>query len=1103
MVMAVVVEMLLCVTSQAHAAVAPSWRVDALANTTAAPGGQIRYLVQLKNMGGSLGGPALQCNASVICTLQIHLPSGLSAVSFSSSVVGNCTGLGVPGPTIVTCDSSFTDAFIPAHSAQPLGESTFTVEVDPASTGMVTTSFALYGGQDTDGIAVVRADGSACDPAPPGLACATTSTSVQITDTPPGFGVQAFDGQVSADPLGGPFTQAGGHPYEASTSIDFNTVENPNPLIGPLWPVAPAKDVFVDLPAGFVGNPTAAAQCSTTDLVGDVSGVAPQPLCPPNAQVGSLIVRMGYSPVLFSSAAVLGPIPVFNMVPPPGVPGRFGFNVAGTIVTLDAKVRNGSDYGIEVDSSNISEGIPIAGTTFTFWGVPSDASHDSERACAGDNPPFSAGPSCASSAPRVAFLRNPTSCEAPAGASPNDGLVTTAHVDSWPHPGAVGPDGTPDPNDPNWKTASFVSHLPPAYPDPPSAWGPHQLPTDCDKVPFDPSLSGKPVSPARAGSPTGFEFDLSLPQTEDPDVIGQSDLRKAVVTLPAGVHVSPSSAGGLGGCSPDEIKLHSSSDASCPESSKIGDLTVDTPLLDEPLSGAVYLATPHQNPFNSLLAIYLVAKGPGVVLKLPGKVETDPNTGQVTTTFDDNPQLPFNDLHLAFKSGPRAPLVTPQACGTYTTHAVLTSWSGKTVGVDSSFDLTQDADGAPCAPAGFSPGFTAGTLNPVAGTDSSFLLRLTRGDKDQELGSLTVDMPTGLLGRIANTTLCPDGAANAGACQEVSKVGSVTVGAGAGTNPFYITNGRAYITGPYKGAPYGLSIVVPAVAGPFDLGNVVVRAAIHVDRRTAALKVVSNPLPTILEGIPLDVRDVRVAIDRAHFIVNPTSCAPKRIAATVKSTQGAVAHPGSRFQALECANLRLAPKMTLTVGAKRHTRAGVSTPITATLTQGKGQTNLRSVSVTLPGTLNARLPVINRACKLAEFEAGHCGNGAKAGTAVAVTPLLRDPLRGSVYFVKNPKRILPDLMVALRGQVSLDLTAKVSIPGGKRLGTRFDTIPDAPITKFTLRLVSGRNGPLGIVTNLCSAKARAATAKIGYRGHNGDVLQTTPHLKIHGCPRRR
>jgi hypothetical protein len=1055
-----------------------AWRVDALADSTVAAGGQLTYVLQVTNVGDTdaslFEGESLHVDLAPGLTVA---PGGLSGWPFLG--FGVCS----PSDTLDGLNEFSCGLFaqIPRRtSAPPAGTGgsviLLTVDVPPDASGVLTSRFTVS------------------DPTTPGPASTVANTTVSSSS--PSFGVAALDGQVALDAAGDPLTQAGGHPYSAAVSVDFNTETNPNPFIGLLWPVEPVKDVVTDLPAGLAGYPPSAAKCTAPELVG-LHTRPGEPLCPPASQVGTTLVRLNG----LGTASVFGPIPVYNMVPPPNAPAQFGFNLEGSVVTLTARVRADANYSLAIDAVDIPEALPIASTTVTLWGVPADPSHDGERACPDAVQPFEpggGGPTCSSGAPLTAFLRNPTSCEpaTPGG----DGLPTTAYVDSWLHPGPFDADGNPVATDPRWRAATFISHLPPAYPEPQSAWGAHQLPTGCDKVPFDPTLTAAPRGGAQAGQPTGFNFDLDLPQSDDPNAVGESDLRKAVVTLPAGVRVSPSSADGLGACSPDQIKLGTNADVTCPDSAKIGTLSVTTPALDQPLDGSVYLATPNDNPFHTLIAIYLVAKGPGFVLKIPGKADADPVTGQLTATFDNNPQLPFNNLHLEFDGGPRAPLVVPKQCGTYTTHAVLTSWSGKTVSSDSSFDVSADGNGAPCAPAGFSPVMNAGTQNPIAGTDSNFVLGLSRGDQDQEFSSLTVDTPSGLLGRIANTVLCPDSAANAGICQDGSKVGDVAVGAGAGTNPFYINNGRAYITGPYKGAPFGLSIVVPAVAGPFDLGNVVVRSAIFVDRNTAALKVVSDPLPTILQGIPLDVRDIHVLIDRPHFFINPTSCAEKTIYGVVTSTQGAIAHPNARFQAGECANLGLAPRLSMTVGSRHHTQAGVSTPVSATVTMPKGDTNLRSVSVTLPGTLNALLPVVNRACKLTEFRAGHCGNRAKVGTAVAVTPLLRDPLRGSVYFVKNPARILPDLMVALRGQVALDVTAKVHIPGGKRLATQFDTIPDAPITKFTLRIVSGKNGPVGIATNLCSAKGRSATAAVGYRGQNGKIVQANVRLHINGCP---
>jgi hypothetical protein len=1088
------------VASASASAQAPAWRIDALTNTNVAPGDTTQYFVEIANIGDAPtstpadptcdpANPPMDPDCTV---LTITVPAGLTvqAVSpggFQDSPFGNCTGIATPGPTSVVCAQSTSVG--PMQILVPQ----ITVAADPGASGTLTTSFEVSGGE---------------------AGAAGTVKPVNVSPGTPGFGVSAFDGQVSSDAAGDPSTQAGGHPYAITTSIDFDTTTNSNPLIGPLWPVEAAKDTFVDLPPGLVGDPQAAERCTVADLSNSV-GIDAHPLCSPASQVGVVTLGVKNLPLL-GGLLIWGPIPLYNVVPESGVPARFGFNLAGDVVLLDGQPRSGGDYGLTVHVRNISEALPIASTSLTFWGVPADSSHDRDRACPGQSAPWwpsAPGPTCTAGVTSKAFLRNPTSCSAPTGASPSDGLTETLVTDSWVHPGRQTADGSADLTDPNWKTASFVSHDPPAYPYPPSDWGPHVLPTGCEKVPFKPSLSATPGT-TRAGSPSPFTFDLSLPQSDDPNSVGEGDLRKAVVTLPVGVSVSPSSADGLQACSPAQIGLlgtnfggdfpvhFNTADPTCPDGAKLGTVTIHTPLLSDLLTGTIYLAAPHDNPSGTLLGIYLFAKADGVVVKLSGRIDADPSTGQLTATFDHNPQLPFDDLKLSFDGGPRAALTTPPTCGTYGTHAVLISWSGKKVPSDSSFNITANSDGTPCSGLTFSPGFSAGTKDPVAGADTSFLLDVSRGDRDQELGGVTVDMPSGITGRIANAVLCPDGPAAAGTCTSGSQVGTIAVGAGAGSNPFWITNGRAYLTGPYKGAPFGLSMVVPAIAGPFDLGNVVVRAAIYVDKTSARLRVVSDSLPTILQGIPLDLREVRVAVDRPHFIVNPTSCAVKHVYGTLRSTLGAIAHGATRFQVGECANLPLAPKLTLTVGGRGHTGNGRSTPLTTTLTQTPGQANLRTVSVVLPKTLNARLDVLNRACTQPQFEAGHCA-AARAGSAVAVTPLLRDPLRGSAYFVRNPHRLLPDLVVALRGQVNVDLVGKVGVnPRTNQLTTRFDTIPDVPITKFTLRLVAGPNGPLGVVANLCNAKARRATAAIGFRGQNGKLVQVHQRLRVRGCSRR-
>lgn len=1064
--LAVGISAMLVAVGSAGAWASALWQINSMANTTVAPRGVINFNVVIENVGdqaapATVGGDANNCvtgspapsDPSKCVVVRADFPPGLTPLLGNTHGGPICT---VQGSSIICPYPGNVDQ-IQASGNAAQRTVTFSAQVNPGVTGTVTGAFSVSGGGASN--------------------VAKTVDPTLVSASPPGFGIDQFDAQVAADAAGDPLTQAGGHPFEASTAITFNTLNDPSPLGGDLFPAGSTKDIVVDLPAGFVGNPTVVDQCSA-DQLANGQGVTPLSLCPSTSQVGTVLVQLSNGGV----GTVFGPLPVYNMVPPANAPARLGFNLSGTIVTLDATLRTDGDYGLRATVHDVTE-LGIQGTILTLWGVPSDPVHDHERACPGQKAPYLSGLSCASGAPRRAFLRNPTSCS-----QPGVGLPASVSVDSWEHPG-------------DYVGKTIYSHDPPGFPAAQAAWGPQQGTTGCDQLPFAPAFSGGPPADAQAGSPAGFAFDLTLPQSDDPVSLGTADLKKAVVTLPAGVRVSPSSADGLQGCSSAQIALRSDVAPSCPDGSRLGSVTITTPLLAQPLSGSIYLATPFDNPFDSLVAIYLVASGQGVTLKLPGLVQLDPTSGQITTTIDNNPQAPFSDVHLQFDGGSRAALALPDRCGTYGTHAVLTSWSGKTVTFDSSFTVGQDENGQPC-PTHFGPGFDASTRSNTAGQSSSFQVRVARGDLDQELSTITVNAPGGVTGRIADVPLCAAANAAAGSCPESSRIGDVTVGAGAGTNPFFITAGRAYLTGPYKGAPFGLSIVVPAVAGPFDLGNVVVRSAIFVDKHTAALKVVSDPLPTILQGIPLDVRDVRVNVDRSGFFLNATSCAVKQIQGVFGSTGGLTVTATTRYQASDCASLAFKPRMVLTVGGKGHTANGKTTPLSTTLTMpAKGQANLRYVRVTLPKTLNARLTVIERACTRAQFEAGSkaCAR-AKAGTATAVTPLLRHALRGNVYFVRNGHP-LPDLFVALRGQVSFDLIGRVSIPGGTRLATTFSAAPDVPVRSFTLRLAGNTaSASLGTVANLCTRKARAAKAALDYIAQNGRVLQVSQALRVTGCP---
>ncbi len=512
----------LALATAAHAA-APAWRLDVFSDTTVAPNATHTFLVQVTNTGDA---PADGTSDPI--TVSGTLPPGMTILAGPSPSRWSCPGL-VPGAQTFSCQDAL-DALAPS------GLSTFAVQAraGAGAAGTLTPSFAVTGG----GV-----------PGPP-AAAASTVDPVTVAPAPPPFGIDAFDGTVAGDAAGTPFTQAGGHPYAATVSVDFDTLTDPAPLRGDAWPVEPVKDVLADLPPGLVGDPTGAEQCTAAQLAS--GGVLAKTECPPAAQVGTALVRLNGG----GAANVLGPLPVFNMVPPPGVPARFGFNVAGTVVTLDGELRSGSDYGLSVRVRDIPQGLAIAGTTLTFWGVPADPAHTPERACPGERAPWQGGPPCTVGGTLKPFLRNPTSCT-----PPGVGLPVHVAVDSWVHPGA-------------FRDATFVSHLPPGYPWGPADWGPEQGTTGCADVPFDPGLTAAPDSRA-AGGPSGYSFALTLPQSDDPAAVGESDLRRAVVRLPAGVRVNPSAADGLEGCSAAQVGLSSAGDASCPDGSRVGSLTIE------------------------------------------------------------------------------------------------------------------------------------------------------------------------------------------------------------------------------------------------------------------------------------------------------------------------------------------------------------------------------------------------------------------------------------------------------------------------------------------------------------------------------------------------
>jgi hypothetical protein len=927
-----------------------------------------------------------------------------------------------------------------------------------------------------------------------GALAASFTEPTTVSSSPATFGIQSFFAEANnAD--GSLATQAGGHPYSATASFVVNSV--PAGGTGSVGAAQDVKDVKLDLPPGFVGNPQAVPPCTRT------AG------CSAQNQVG--VVTAGLSFGRQSEQGLLRDLftsPVYNLVPPKGVAAAFGFTLPAAKqidITILASVRTGGDYGVTTVVSDVSQAEELLDTSVTLWGVPGDPSHDAQRGLRCVYVPFSGYSACPGPGGQpftgivMPFLTNPTLCGSP--------LPTTLTVDSWQNQGV------------------FLSPSPAISP----------APTECGLVPFSPAVTIQPTSHA-ADTPTSLDFDLAVPQDglSNPSAIAEAHLRNTAVTLPQGMSVNPAAADGLQGCSDAQIALSSPSAGACPEASQIGTVEVHTPLLDHPLPGTVYLGTPLCDPCGDadaasgrMLRLFIQVSDPqtGIVIKLPGTVAADPQTGQLTATFKDNPQLPFDDLKLHFKGGPRAPLATPDNCGTYASNSDLSPWSAPFTPdstSSSSFNITE------CAPMNlFAPTFAAGSTNPVAGSNStSFTLQVSRPDGQQHIKALTTVLPPGLLATLKGIPLCPDAQANAGTCPGSSLIGNVTVGAGPGSNPFYITNGRAYITGPYKGAPFGLAFVVPAIAGPFNLGNVIVRAALLIDNTDAHVTAVSDDLPSILSGVPVRLRSIAVDINRPGFMINPTSCNTMQVKANVHAFEGASPWVASRFQVGDCASLPFNPTFTATtVGNGGFHGASLDVKIS----QKPGEAAIHKVDTQLPLALPSRLVTLQKACRESQFAANPagCPAGSDVGIATATTPVLNVPLTGPAYLVSHGGAAFPDLDIILQGEgVKIVLTGNTDIKRGITF-SRFETVPDAPISSFELNLPGGPGAVLAATKNLCALTKtvtgrRRVTLRVHGRnlhvfrkvkhsvaepllmpttitGQNGAVVQQTTKIAVSGC----
>ncbi|HEX3392064.1 MAG TPA: hypothetical protein VHS55_05850 [Solirubrobacteraceae bacterium] len=938
----------------------------------------------------------------------------------------------------------------------------------------------------------------------------TFSRPVRVGEEEPRFGVEDYE-LIAEEEGGATVHQAGEHPFQLTSVLALNTSTLAASAEEQL-PAAMARDLVFQTPPGLIGNPTPMPQCTNAQFnrVSLVNGEEHDE-CPPQAAVGVATVTYNVPGSLRLTSST---VPLFNLTPLQGEPARFGFEVIGTQTILDTAVRTGGDYGVTVSVHNIPETIGFLVSKVTFWGVPGNPVHDSTRgwACLAGNK------SCSNvdSNQPPPFLSLPTACTGP--------MPTSVQADSWAEPK-------------------------PAHPTSPPLFGEYTMGglDGCNRLQFNPEIGVAPDVPD-ASMPTGLEVLVHVSQTAalDAEGLAESALRDTTVTLPEGVAVNPGGADGLMACGEGQVGYRGEAlggsaqllftpvvgSPFCPDAAKIGTVVIETPLLPHALKGAVYLASQNQNPFGSLLAMYLVAEEPvsGTLLKLAGEVSLNEATGQLVSTFRDTPELPFENLRLHFFGESRAPLGTPALCGAYTTGAVFAPWSGNPAShVGSTFNITSGPSGAPCpnAPGDrspkslpFAPSLAAGSTNIQAGAFTPFTTTMSREDGNQDLQSLQLHMPPGLSGTLSSVELCPEPQASQGTCGPNSLIGETTVSVGLGDSPYTVTGGKVYITGPYEGAPFGLSIVNPAKAGPFDLEStpknhpacdcLVVRAKIEVDPATAALTIASDDtgpykIPTMIEGIPLQIKHVNVTIDRPGFTFNPTNCEPTAITGALHSTQGATGNLNVPFQVANCATLGFKPQFSASTAGKTSRKNGASLHVRLTYPKAPSgsQANIRYVKVDLPRQLPSRLGTLQKACtdKVFDVNPAGCPAASRIGTATAITPLLPVSLTGPVYFVSHAAAKFPDLVIVLQGYgVTVDLRGETFIAKNGQTSTTFRTIPDAPVGLFELNLPQGPFSALAAPYGVCKTKLIMPTSMIA---QNGATFKQSTRIKASGCPKAK
>lgn len=931
-----------------------------------------------------------------------------------------------------------------------------------------------------------------------GLLPPTASAAFGLLPGSEGFSVAAREEDGSMD------HQAGSHPYAITTTINLNLAGESPGEPGVPFSDGDLRELRLDLPPGLIENASVVAQCSLaqfhTPRSSPYESSASGESCPEESQVGVVTVTSSHA----GGPRTFG---IFNLQPPPGALSEVGFNPYGSPIVFIPEVRQAEgEYQLSQRAQSIPQQVDISGLRITLWGRPGAISHNFERGnCLNETEPAApwdngCGNETVRRFPRLAYLTLPSDC--------SDPLVYGVSLTSWQQPGTVA----------SRLFARFDEGEPLTL-------------EGCGSIGFSPTAQASVVNP-RAASPSGFDFDLDVGSEGllQPGALNPTAVRQAVVALPQGMTINPSVGAGLLGCTPAQYAaetVSSAPGAGCPNGSKIGELTVKSPLVEKTLEGSVFLAAPFENPFGTLIGLYLVAKSSerGILVKIPGKLDADPGTGSLVATFSGLPQLPYTDLQIKFREGQRSPLATPATCSAYSTGIALTPWSTASAEVLSSSPtpITAGPGGTPCPSGspGFAPNAAAGSINPEAGAYTPFYIHLTRTDTEQEITSYSTALPPGLLGDIVGIPYCSDAAIEAArrtggfeeqahpSCPADTEIGHTVSGYGVGPALEYQPGGL-YLAGPYHGSTLSIVAIDSATVGPFDLGTIVVRSAIDVDPQTAQVTLDStgsDQIPHIIDGIPIHLRDIRVYVSRQHFTVNPTSCEPFKVESTLTGSGAGVGLPSlqstatvtSPYQAFGCASLPFEPQLKLRL--RGGTRRGDFPALRAEVRPRAGDANIGSAKVTLPSSEFLEQRHIKTICTRPQFTAEKCPAASVYGTAQAFSPLLAQPLEGPVYLRSAPERQLPDLVADLHGG-GLGLRIEVvghidSVHGGLR-GT-FETVPDAPVSRFVLNLKGGKQGLLVNSQNLCGAEQFGNALFVG---HNDAGISLRPKLEVN-CKKQK